>query len=125
MVRMRDIADQLGISVSTVSLALNHKDKGRVNPPLAEKIRTTANGMGYRPNPHALGLKLSKSHAIALICNTGPDDPFLSGLTGGAQAANATAESSGPAATEIDASHIGGLETYVARCREHFTGAGR
>lgn len=91
MVRMRDIADQLGVSVSTVSLALNHKDQGRVNPPLAEKIRTTANGMGYRPNPHALGLKLSKSHAIALICNTRPEDPFLSGLTGGAQAAAAEA----------------------------------
>lgn len=26
------------------------------------------------------------------------------------------------AATMIDASHIGGLESYVARCREHFTG---
>lgn len=51
MVRMRDIAEQLGISVSTVSLALNHKDQGRVNPPLAEKIRVTANRMGYRPNP--------------------------------------------------------------------------
>lgn len=87
MVRMRDIAGQLGISVSTVSLALGHKDKGRVNPPLAEKIRATASEMGYRPNPHALGLKLNKSHAIALICYTGPDDPFLSGLTGGAQAA--------------------------------------
>lgn len=87
MVRMRDIADQLDISVSTVSLALSHKDKGRVNPPLAEKIRATASEMGYRPNPHALGLRLNKSHAIALICYTGPDDPFLSGLTGGAQAA--------------------------------------
>lgn len=87
MVRMRDIAEQLGISVSTVSLALNHKDQGRVNRPLAEKIRVTANRMGYRPNPHALGLKLNKSHAIALICHTSPDDPFLSGLTGGAQAA--------------------------------------
>src|SRR5690625_2269454 len=44
---------------------------------------------------------------------------------GGVLAANPTVESSVPGATEIDASHIGGLETYVARCREHFTGAGR
>lgn len=87
MVRMRDIAEQLGISISTVSLAMNHKDLGRVNAPLAEKIRETADQMGYRPNLHALGLKLSKSHAIALICRTGPDDPFLSAVTGGAQAA--------------------------------------
>ena len=87
MVRMRDIAEQLGVSVSTVSLAMNHKDLGRVNAPLAEKIRATADQMGYRPNLHALGLKLSKSHAIALICRTGPDDPFLSAVTGGAQAA--------------------------------------
>ena len=28
MVRMRDIADQLGISMALLSLALNHKDKG-------------------------------------------------------------------------------------------------
>ncbi|EWS81349.1 LacI family transcriptional regulator [Brachybacterium phenoliresistens] len=87
MVRMRDIAAELGISVSTVSLAVNHKDQGRVNPPLAERIRETADRMGYRPNLHALGLKLNKSHAIALICRTTPDDPFLSAMTGGAQAA--------------------------------------
>ncbi|MFC7456084.1 LacI family DNA-binding transcriptional regulator [Brachybacterium sp. GCM10030267] len=114
---MRDIADQLGISVSTVSLALNHKDQGRVNPPLAEKIRTTANGMGYRPNPHALGLKLSKSHAIALICNTGPDDPFLSGLTGGAQAAAAEAGYILITIPVTDASHAeeSAIETALQR----------
>ncbi|MFC0672339.1 LacI family DNA-binding transcriptional regulator [Brachybacterium hainanense] len=87
MVRMRDIADHLGISVSTVSLAMNRKDQGRVNAPLAERIRATAQEMGYTPNLHALGLKLNKSHAIALICRTSPDDPFLSAMTGGAQAA--------------------------------------
>ncbi|WP_328285004.1 hypothetical protein [Brevibacterium sp. UCMA 11754] len=29
-------------------------------------------------------------------------------------------EASELSATDIDASHVGGLESYVARCREHF-----
>lgn len=87
MVRMRDIAGKLGVSVSTVSLALNRKDQGRVNPELAERIRTTAMDMGYTPNLHAIGLKLNKSHAIALISHTTADDLFLPGLVLGAQSA--------------------------------------
>lgn len=85
MVRMRDIAGKLGVSVSTVSLALNHKDQGRVNPAMAERIRATAIEMGYTPNLHAIGLKLNKSHAIALISYTSADDLFLPGLLLGAQ----------------------------------------
>ena len=45
MLNIRELAQKLGVSAATVSLALNHK-KG-VNPQLAEKIRNQAFVLGY------------------------------------------------------------------------------
>lgn len=87
VVRLRDVAERHGVSIATVSLAVNHKDTGRVNQELAESIRSTAEQMGYRPNRNALGLKLNKTHTVALILHTVADDPFLGAMTKGAQEA--------------------------------------
>ena len=98
---------------------------------IVEGLCVTFDGAPFEPLPSfmAVAEEVLRLTAVCTVC--GRDAVFHQRLdsgrpgTGGVQAANATAESSGPAATEIDASHIGGLETYVARCREHFTGAGR
>lgn len=47
-IRMSDIAKELGVSVVTVSNALN--DRGGVSAELREKIRTRASELGYRPS---------------------------------------------------------------------------
>ncbi len=47
-VRMSDIAKELGVSVVTVSNALN--DRGGVSDEMKKKIRTRASELGYRPS---------------------------------------------------------------------------
>lgn len=48
-VSLRDIAARLGVSHSTVSLAL--KDHPRISTAVKEKVRKEAEAMGYRPDP--------------------------------------------------------------------------
>lgn len=45
---LRDIAQVVGVTPTTVSLAL--RDNPRISPPTRRKIRQTAEHMGYRPN---------------------------------------------------------------------------
>src|SRR5699024_8696115 len=98
---------------------------------IVEGLCVTFDGAPFEPLPSfmAVAEEALRLTAVCTVCGreavsaqrraSGQPGP------GGAQATNATARSSGPAATELDASHIGGLETYVARCRGHFTGSGR
>ncbi len=64
-INIRDIAKILGVSVSTVSKALN--DKSDISPALAKQIREKAEELNYRPNHIASGLRNKKSKLIALI----------------------------------------------------------
>ncbi|MDR0681732.1 MAG: LacI family transcriptional regulator [Dysgonamonadaceae bacterium] len=67
-VSIKDIAHELGVSIATVSLVLNGKDKnGRVGKEMAEKIRHKAKEMNYEPNNLARGLRMGVSNTIGLI----------------------------------------------------------
>src|SRR5699024_8131823 len=98
---------------------------------IVEGLCVTFDGAPFEPLPGFMAVADEALRLTAVCPVCGRDAVFHHRLdsgqpgTGGAQATKATARSSEPAATEIDASHIGGLETYAARCREHFTGAGR
>ncbi|HRL69533.1 MAG TPA: helix-turn-helix domain-containing protein, partial [Bifidobacterium adolescentis] len=50
MTTMKEIAEQTGVSISTVSLVLNGRDEGRVNPTLASLVRNKATELGYKIN---------------------------------------------------------------------------
>jgi len=64
-VTIKDIAQQLGFSVSTVSRALqNHSD---ISIKTREAVQELAALLGYRPNRIALNLKNSKTNTIGLI----------------------------------------------------------
>lgn len=63
-IRLRDIADELGLSVSTVSLALRRDP--RIPPETAERIRTTAARLGYIYNRAAADLRQSRSSLVAV-----------------------------------------------------------
>ena len=75
MVSMKDISVACGVSVATVSKALNdHKDIGAKTK---ERIRQTAKEMGYFPNSAAKALKTNRTYNIGVLFV----DNALSGLT--------------------------------------------
>ena len=70
-VSIKNIAQSVGASITTVSLVLNGKEKGgkggRVGDEMAEKIRRVAKEMNYEPNNLARGLRMGQSQTIGLI----------------------------------------------------------
>src|SRR5690349_24507529 len=62
---IRDVASASGVSVTTVSHALN--DKGRVDASTRERVRHTADRLGYRPDRTALRLRSGRSGTLALL----------------------------------------------------------
>ena len=67
-VSLKMIAEELGVSIATVSLVLNGKDKnGRVGRDTAKKILDKAAELNYMPNTLAKGLKMGRSKTIGLI----------------------------------------------------------
>lgn len=89
MVTLRDIAEQVGVSVSAVSLVLNDRGRGRVRPDLAERIRVVAAELGYVPNLLARGLKTRQSLTIGLVSDGVASIPFAVQMLAGAQLAAA------------------------------------
>jgi DNA-binding LacI/PurR family transcriptional regulator len=62
---IRDVAKAAGVSVTTVSHALN--DKGRVDPATRALVARVVRQLGYRANRHARGLRSGRSGALALL----------------------------------------------------------
>lgn len=85
MVTMKHIATQAGVSISTVSLVLNGHDAGRVSPEVAERIRGIAEGLGYRTNRLASGLRTNRSRIIAFLSDEVATTPFAGRMIEGAQ----------------------------------------
>ena len=65
-ITMTELAKRLCLSQSTVSRALNGKDKGRMKSGLAARIREEAEKMGYQPNPAAATLRTGVSKMIGV-----------------------------------------------------------
>ncbi|HEV2479572.1 MAG TPA: LacI family DNA-binding transcriptional regulator [Puia sp.] len=67
-VSLKDIAGQVGVSVSLVSYVLNgHAKKMRVGEEMTQQIIETARKLHYQPNQIAKSLKSKKSQTIGLI----------------------------------------------------------
>lgn len=64
-VTIKDIAEEAGVSVSTVSRVLNNKPD--VNDKTKEKVQRVINKLNYNPNGIARGLVLKKTNTIGLI----------------------------------------------------------
>lgn len=102
-VTMSDIAAKLGVSNSTVSLALNNSPK--VSAAMREKVMATAKEMGYHTNPYVSALMAARRHGknpthtpvIALITATEHEDDWKKGyhLKRFVQGCSATAENQG------------------------------
>ena len=67
-VLLKDIARELGVSVTLVSFVLSGKEKEqRVGKEIAEKIRQMATKMNYRPNLLAQSLRNGRTYTIGFI----------------------------------------------------------
>lgn len=81
-VTLQQIADKAGVSRGTVDRALNNR--GRINPEVAERIRSIADEMSYQPNRVGRALALSK-HSIKIgVVVQAADTPFMKILLEGA-----------------------------------------
>jgi DNA-binding LacI/PurR family transcriptional regulator len=64
-VTIRDVAKAAGASVSTISAALNNSDY--VSADMRSRIENAIKELKYRPNDLARGLRLQKTHSIAIV----------------------------------------------------------
>lgn len=81
---MKQIAQETGVSVSTVSLVLNGRDEGRVKPGIASQVRDTARKLGYTPNPLARSLRTSKTKILGFLSEEIATTPFAGRIILGA-----------------------------------------
>ena len=97
---------------------------------IVEGLCVTFDGQPFEPLPSFMAVAEDVLRLTAVCTVRGKDAVFHQRLEqtesqiDSNSATSAQAPASTLAATTIDASHIGGLDTYVARCRQHFTGAG-
>jgi LacI family transcriptional regulator, galactose operon repressor len=62
---IKDVAERAGVSIATVSRALN--DKGDVSGPTRERVREVARSVGYAPDPAARSLAGQKTQLVAIV----------------------------------------------------------
>ena len=65
MTSMKDISKACGVSIATVSKALN--DQGDIGEATKKRIRQTARDMGYFPNSQARALKTNRTNNIGVL----------------------------------------------------------
>jgi LacI family transcriptional regulator len=65
--RLVDIAEAVGVHVSTVSRVLNGDPAQSVRPEIYDRILATARQQGYRPNALARALKRRRTGALAFV----------------------------------------------------------
>jgi LacI family transcriptional regulator len=64
-ISLKDLAQELGVSISTVSRALNnHPD---ISPDITQKVKKLAAELNYTPNPLAMGLLKQATRMIGVI----------------------------------------------------------
>ena len=74
MVRLIDIADQVGVSVMTVSKAL--RDQPDVSAKTCARIKAAAKEMGYTPNPSAVSIRTGVTKLFGLVIPTTTNPVF-------------------------------------------------
>jgi LacI family transcriptional regulator, galactose operon repressor len=62
---IRDVAEQAGVSIATVSRVLN--DRADVSAETRERVREVARAVGYRADPAARGLVTQRTQLVAVV----------------------------------------------------------
>lgn len=85
LISIKDIAKEAGVSICTVSLVLNNKDRNRVSKAVAQRVRETAQSMGYKPNSVARTLRTSRSYVLGFITDEIATTPYAGRVLVGAR----------------------------------------
>ena len=64
---LADVARLAGLSTTTVSMVLNDRPNTRLSRDAADRVRSAAAKLNYRPNPAARGLRLGKTRTVGFI----------------------------------------------------------
>ena len=80
---MTDVANEAGVSQTTVSLVLNHADGARLSPQTRERVMKAAAKIGYRPVHRGGAPGPTGATAIGFVCDEISTDPWTAiGLDG-------------------------------------------
>lgn len=114
MVSMKDIAQRCGVSVATVSKALNGQPD--IGPETRERIRQAAEKMGYVTNSAARALKANRTYNIGILFvdeqNSGLSHEYFSSVL---ESLKVEAERQGYDVTFINR-NVGRRTTYLQHC---------
>lgn len=89
-VRLRDIAEKAGVSLTTVAHVMNGYTKSGIKPETWQRVQKIADEMGYRPNAIARSLRFQKTNTIGFYSGyfyRSLRDPFLAEVYTGIQLA--------------------------------------
>ena len=81
-VTLKDIAKEMGVSITTISRALNNKND--ISPLTKERILRVIKQRGYTPNAVARGLKIKRTETIGVVI-TDISDPFFAPVVKGVE----------------------------------------
>ena len=90
-VSIADVAAEAGVSISTVSAALNDVESARISAGTRDRIRLAAGNLGYVPNGLARGLRRQRSGIVGFIGDEVATTPYAVRMILGAQEALRTA----------------------------------
>jgi LacI family transcriptional regulator len=86
-VTSKDVAEQVGVSRTTVSLVLNNVPGIQISPETRQKVLDAANELGYVPDATAQALASRRAKAIGLVMTRSPhhiaSDTFLPQIMSG------------------------------------------
>ena len=116
MVSMKDIARECGVSVATVSKALNnYSDIGKET---RERIAQVADRMGYFPNSSARALKTKRTYSLGVLfmdeANSGLTHQFFARIL---ESFKVTAENEGYDITFVGTNISKRKTSYLEHCR--------
>jgi LacI family transcriptional regulator len=75
-VRITDVASAAGVSIATVSAALNDVESARISADTRQRVREVAASLGYAPNRLARGLRVQRSGTIGFIGDRVATTPY-------------------------------------------------
>jgi LacI family transcriptional regulator len=85
MLRMKDLADRLGLSQTTISHVLSGRHQEfRISPDTVERVKRTAEALGYRANALARAFRDRRSYSVGLVVED-LTNPFWTGIAVGAE----------------------------------------
>lgn len=84
-VGISEVAKAAGVSISTVSVALNDAEGARISARTRERVRAVAQSLGYVPNRLAQGLRRQRSGIVGFIGDRVATTPYAVRMILGAQ----------------------------------------